>query len=91
MSAKPVKENKLQRAKRLGKLVIKPKKVEEPVKPKKKKLVIKKVPTFEEFWLEWVNEGNDEDYYNEGRKRGTERAAARRDAKKIWKKKFNIK
>ena len=43
MSAK---ENKLQRAKRLGKLVIKPKKVEEPVKPKKKKLVIKaKIPT----------------------------------------------
>jgi len=41
MSAKPVKENKLQRAKRLGKLVIKPKKVEELVKPKKKKLVIK--------------------------------------------------
>ena len=44
MSAKPVKENKLQRAKRLGKLVIKPKKVEEPVKPKKKKLVIKPKP-----------------------------------------------
>ena len=44
MSAKPVKENKLQRAKRLGKLVIKPKKVEEPVKPKKKKLVIKEKP-----------------------------------------------
>ena len=37
MSAKPVKENKLQLAKRLGKLVIKP----APVKPKKKKLVIK--------------------------------------------------
>jgi len=36
MSAKPVKENKLQRAKRLGKMVIKPKKVEAPVKPKKR-------------------------------------------------------
>ncbi len=45
-------------------------------------------PTFEKFWLDWVNAGNDEDYYNEGRPRGTERAAARRDAKKEWKKKY---
>ena len=44
MSAKPVKENKLQRAKRLGKLVIKP----APVKPKNKKLVIKPAPVKKE-------------------------------------------
>ena len=45
MSAKPVKENKLQRAKRLGKLVIKPKipTINITEAPKKKRLVIKEI------------------------------------------------
>ena len=68
------------------------KKAPEKAPSKKVFKVVKKAekapPTFEKFWLDWVNAGNDEDYYNEGRPRGTERAAARRDAKKEWKKKY---
>ena len=74
------------------KLKIVPKKKVDKPEPYKATVKTMKIgkdkPTFEKFWLDWVNAGNDEDYYNEGLPRGTERAHARRDAKKEWKEKY---
>lgn len=78
----PAKKKKL-------KIVDRKKPAAAPAPKPAKKAKAEKKPTFEEFWSKLINEeGFDEEYHADDTNYDRARAAARRDAKKIWKERY---